>query len=840
MKEILYIMLPVLLCGCSAGSFVLDESNIAQVVDSLSLDEKIRLVTGTCTDPANPPYPAPGTEKSGQKYLMDGVNTSSAAKKVQGSAGESFAVPRLGIPSVVYADGPAGLRIDPVRQDNPGKGYWCTAFPSATLIAASWDTGLAHRVGEAIGNEVLEYGADIILGPAMNIKRNPLTGRNFEYYSEDPLLSGEMAAAVINGIQSNGVGTSLKHYAVNNQETYRNGINAIVSERALREIYLRGFEIAVRKAQPWTVMSSYNKINGEYASESAMLLTGILRDEWGFKGYVVTDWWGADDPVAQMKAGNDMLMPGTPAQIEILRKAVEDGELDEAIIDRNVARILGVTVKTPAFRGYRHSDRPDLESHAAVAREAAAEGMVLLENNGALPLEKPCRLALFGNFSYDTQAGGSGSGYVHRKYRVNIDEGLADAGFVTDSLLTRMYTSHIAAEKAKLPPENFWSIPIAPEMTVEDDIILKAAKTDDAAIFTIGRMSGEGGDRSSGKGDYLLSDAEMSLLSRVCDAFHAEGKKVTVVVNAGDAIEFTGWNRMPDAILMAWLPGQEAGHAVADVLTGKVNPSGRLPMTFAARYTDIPSSRNFGVSPGETNAVRYEEDLMVGYRYFTTSGVQPVYGFGYGLSYTDFGYSDLHVCIADGAAGDAAAGTTGATDSGAEAGTAVATEAGSGTDAGNDMKTDAGTAMATETDSGTDAGNDVKTDAGTAMATETDSGTDAGDNAETDAGTDAEAEITDILLTVKVKVTNTGRRAGKEVVQVYVNKPAISGGRPARELCAFAKTGLLAPGESAEMTLAVGEDDLRQWDEAKHRWVIPAGKYTFTSGNLSAEFILQP
>ena len=367
---------------------------------------------------------------------------------------------------------------------------------------------------------------------------------------------------------------------------------------------------------------------------------------------------------------------------------------------------------------------------------------------------------------------------------------------------------------------------------------MKAAKTDDAAIFTIGRMSGEGGDRSSGKGDYLLSDAEMSLLSRVCDAFHAEGKKVTVVVNAGDAIEFTGWNRMPDAILMAWLPGQEAGHAVADVLTGKVNPSGRLPMTFAARYTDIPSSRNFGVSPGETNAVRYEEDIMVGYRYFTTSGVQPVYGFGYGLSYTDFGYSDLQVSVADRAAGDAAAGTTGATDSGADSGT------------------DAGTAVATETDSGTDyeaesgtdawnnAGNDVKTDAWTAMATETDSGTDVQNIAVTDARNNAEndegAEIADILLTVKVKVTNTGRRAGKEVVQVYVSKPAISGGRPVRELCAFAKTGLLAPGESAEMTLAVGEDDLRQWDEAKHRWVIPAGKYTFTSGNLSAEFILQP
>ena len=299
-----------LLAACSSGTPSLKKHNIDKVIDAMTVDEKVRMLVGTCTDPANPPYPAPGTEKKEQEYVEDGINTSSSAKKVLGSAGESYPVARLGVPSIVYADGPAGLRIDPVRADEPDKDYRCTAFPSATLLAATWDTDIVRSVGEAIGEEVLEHGVDIILGPGMNIKRNPLTGRNFEYYSEDPLLTGKMAAAMVGGIQSNGVGTSVKHYAANNQETYRNGINVIVSDRALRELYLRGFEIVVKEAAPWTVMSSYNKINGVYASEDSWLLDDVLRGEWGFDGYVVTDWWGADDPVRQMEARNNLLMPG--------------------------------------------------------------------------------------------------------------------------------------------------------------------------------------------------------------------------------------------------------------------------------------------------------------------------------------------------------------------------------------------------------------------------------------------------------------------------------------------------------------------------------------------------
>lgn len=610
-------------------------------VNSLTLEEKVRLLVGTCTDPANPPYPAPGTMSSRGYWQGDSVSTYRAKNRVQGSAGESFSIDDHGIPSLVYADGPAGLRIDPTRESEPGKEFYCTAFPSATVLASSWNRALAEETGKAIGNEVREYGVDILLAPGMNIKRNPLTGRNFEYYSEDPLLSGEMAAAVTSGIQSQGVGACIKHFAVNNQETYRNGINVIVDEQTLREIYLRGFEIAVKKSSPWTIMSSYNKVNGEYASESSRLLRDILRDEWGFRGFVMTDWWGADDPVAQMKAGNNLLMPGTPYQIEEIIKAVESGILDEDIIDRNLKEVLAIASMTPSFKGYRYSNSPDLESHAMIFRNAATEGMVLLKNSNMLPLPESSRLALFGNFSYDTQAGGSGSGYVHRKYKINIAEGLKAAGYGICEDLAKRYSEHIRAAKALLPPENFWTIPIAAEMEVTEADFVKAAEEADMAVFTLGRMSGEGSDRHNGKGDYLLSDQETAMMKGICRAFHDRGKKVVVILNMGDAIEFTGWDHLPDAILMAWLPGQEAGNAIADIISGKVNPSGRLPMTMAARYDDIPSSRNFGVSPGETNTVRYEEGMMVGYRYFTTAGVKPAYPFGYGLSYTSFEYSDL-------------------------------------------------------------------------------------------------------------------------------------------------------------------------------------------------------
>ena len=332
---------------------------VSEIIDAMTLKEKALLVRGTGSAiPANffeniseddNPFISYFEDKKGEDPEYDAM-VERIRKFAPGAAGRTAEIPRLGITTMVLADGPAGLRIDPEREGEDDK-YFCTAFPIATLLASTWDTELIQKVGAAMGNECLEYGVDTILGPGMNLHRNPLCGRNFEYFSEDPFISGKMAASIIRGVQSKGVGTSIKHFAVNNQETNRNSVDTIVSERALRELYLEGFRIAVEEARPWTVMSSYNKINGSYASESHDLLIKVLRDDWGFKGYVMTDWSGGTDEVAQMKAGNDMLMPGKIDQSKVIEKAVKEGRLDEKILDKNVERILNIILKTPPLQG---------------------------------------------------------------------------------------------------------------------------------------------------------------------------------------------------------------------------------------------------------------------------------------------------------------------------------------------------------------------------------------------------------------------------------------------------------------------------------------------------------
>jgi beta-glucosidase len=624
----------------------LGKSPTRDVIAAMTREEKVNLVVGMgMRRPGAPPadrQPAVGDTRAG----------------VPGAAGTTFAIPRLGIPSLVLADGPAGLRIQPVRGGDSSRTYYCTAFPIETLLASSWDVDNVERVGGAMGNEVKEYGVDILLAPAFDIHRNPLGGRNFEYYSEDPLVSGRMAAAMVKGVQSQGVGTSEKHFVANDHEWNRNVIDVKVSQRALREIYLRAFEIAVREGRPWTVMSSYNKVNGAYTSESAPLLTGVLRDDWAFDGLVMTDWFGGRDAVAQMKAGNDLLMPGSPTQRETLLAALEKGELKEDVLDRNVARILELVQRTPAFRGSAHSDAPDLKAHAQVAREAAAEGMVLLRNEaGALPLKSSARIALFGVASYATITGGTGSGDVNKAYSVSLLDGLKGAGLVVDGALAQGYAGYIAEQEKNRPPvaRPFVPRPLVPERAVPTDEIARLSRETDVALVTIGRRAGEGRDRP--REDFDLTAVEKTQLQDVAAAFHAQKKKLVVVLNVGGVIETASWRELPDAILLAWQPGQEAGNAMADVLTGRTPPSGKLADTFPMKWEDVPSSANFPgkvLEPGDPNAsgpfrgdraaeVAYDDDIWVGYRHFATKGVKTAYPFGFGLSYTSFRYSALRL-----------------------------------------------------------------------------------------------------------------------------------------------------------------------------------------------------
>ena len=683
----------------------------------------------------------------------------SVKNKVPGAAGGTFALERFGIPSVIVADGPAGLRINATRE-NDSKTYYATAFPVGTSLASTWNTDLIKQVGKAMGNEVKEYGVDVLLAPALNIHRNPLCGRNFEYYSEDPLISGKIAAAYVNGIQENGVGTSIKHFAANNQETNRLTIDEQISERAMREIYLKNFEIAVKESQPWTVMSSYNKINGVYTSASKDLLTTILRDEWGYKGLVMTDWFGgfegfeaimkkqSSDVVAQMNAGNDLLMPGLSIQKKELVDALNSGKLSQEVANKNVKRILELAFKSPVFTDYKYSNQPNLIQNSQVARNAASEGMVLLKNdNNALPFSsKNEMVSVFGVTSYDFITGGTGSGSVNNKHTVSLLEGLNNAGFKIDQELANLYVpfaeKEALAEKERRKSQGILALPQRlPEMEMTEDFIKKQAENSAIAFLTLGRNSGEGGDRVVDN-DFNLGKDEIALIDKVSKAFHEKGKKVVVILNIGGVIETASWKDKVDAILLAWQPGQEGGNSVADVLAGKVNPSGKLTMTFPMKYEDTPSAKNWLGTPAENpKTVTYEEGIYVGYRYFNTFKVKPSYEFGFGKSYTDFSYSDLKLSSAT---------------------------------FKNNLK-------------------------------------------------------------VTVKITNTGKVSGKEIVELYLSAPQKLVDKPNAELKAFAKTKELKPGESQIVTMELKPEDLASFVTAQSSWIAEAGTYKISIGASSLD-----
>ena len=636
----------------------LGKDPIEKVIGAMTIEEKAHFLIGTGMAGASGNDAVVGETKS----------------LVPGAAGTTYPIARLGIPAVVLADGPAGLRISPTREGDENT-YYCTGFPVGTVMACTWNTDLVEQVGKAMGNEVLEYGADVLLAPALNIQRNPLNGRNFEYYSEDPIVSGKIAAAMVRGVQSNGVGTSVKHFVANNQETNRTGNDSRVSPRAMRELYLKSFEIAVKESHPWTVMSSYNFVNGIYTSERKDLLTDILRDEWGFKGLVMTDWFGGTDAVAQIEAGNDLLEPGRPEQYEALVAGMKSGQLAMEDVDLCVGRIMELVLRSPRFKGYEYSNKPDLKAHAEITRQSAAEGMILLENkNNTLPLESSIKkVAAFGITSYDMIAGGTGSGDVHKAYTVSLIEGLTSAGYKLSKSITKEYETYLAEEAKKQAEDQGQLSAFMPkvrpdEFVPSEDMLAKAVKANDVAIITIGRISGEFLDRKLDR-DFNLSENEIGLISAVSKAFQDAGKKAVVILNIGGVIETASWKDIPDAVLLAGQAGQEGGNTIADALTGKVNPSGKLTATYPIAFEDHWSSENFPSTPEEQkldmagfmSAERkvsdkrrnvdytvYAEDIYVGYRYFEKYEVPVSYPFGYGQSYTTFDYSGAKLSESNG------------------------------------------------------------------------------------------------------------------------------------------------------------------------------------------------
>ena len=703
----------------------------SKIINAMTVQEKARLIMGLGMN-------VPGFSDDKQP-----PDTIKAYNPVDGSAGVTYAIPRLGIPAIVLADGPAGLRIKSIRKDDKAT-YYCTAFPIGTLLASTWDEATIRKVGRAIGNEVKEYGADVLLAPALNIHRNPLGGRNFEYYSEDPLVSGKSAAAYINGVQENGVGTSIKHFAANNHESNRMKINVEVDQRALREIYLRGFEIATAASKPWTLMSSYNKINGTYTSQNYDLITTILQKEWNYKGLVMTDWFAGDDGAAQMNAGNHMIMPGTKMQYNQILDAIKNGNLKMSMLDANVDKVLDLILRSPTFNHYKYSNKPDLAANAIVAKDAAADGFVLLKNeHNTLPVKSGAvKVALFGNSAYHTITGGTGSGDVHKAYGISIADGLGKSYILNKDLL-QQYNTYLddADKKMKKPAMEFMPKELPAEKSITITEAVAFANNSDVAILTIGRTSGEFVDRKLDN-DFYLTQTEKANLKMISDAFHAKNKSLIVLLNIGGIIEMKSWQDMADAILLVWQPGQEAGNAVKDVINGVVNPSGKLATTFPVDYTDAASAKGFPGTPSEMpTVIKYTEGIYVGYRYYEKNRIPVLYPFGYGLSYTDFSYSNVKLS------------------------------------------------------------SDVFTND----------------------------------LTVTADITNTGKTAGKEVVEMYLSTPAEKLDKPVKELKGFAKTVLLQPGKKQTVIFMISKRDLASFDEAQSAWVAEKGTYKIQIGSSSAD-----
>lgn len=633
------------------------------------------------------------------------------------------AIERLGIPSIMMSDGPHGLRKQAGDTDHLGlnKSVPATCFPTAAGLACSWDRELLEKVGKALGEECQVEGVSILLGPGVNIKRSPLCGRNFEYYSEDPYLSSEMATSYIKGVQSQGVGTSLKHFAVNNQEHRRLSVDARVDERTLREIYLASFEGAVKNAQPWTVMCAYNRVNGEYCAENKYLLTDILKEEWKHEGFVVSDWGAVNERVEGLKAGLELEMPTSYGSGDKkIVEAVKSGELDEEVLDRAVERLLNIIFK--AIDNKKEKASYDQNAHHKLAREVARECMVLLKNeDGILPLKGEGTIGIIGEFARNPRYQGGGSSHVNPSRLDNVyDEIRKIVGEKTEILY---------AEGYKLDSDG-----------IDEGLINEAKKVagkSDTAIVFAGlpeRYESEGYDREH----LRLPENHIRLIEAVAEV----QKNTVVVLSNGSPVEMSWLDRVK-GVLEAYLGGQAAGGAVADILFGKANPCGKLAETFPCKLSDNPSYLNF---PGEGDKVEYREGLFVGYRYYDKKEIEPLFPFGYGLSYTSFDYRDLTL----------------------------------------DKK-----------------------------------------------------EINDNdTVKVRVRVKNTGRVAGKEIIQLYVRDVESSVIRPEKELKGFAKVEL-QPGEEKDITFTLDKRAFAYYDEEMRDWLVESGQFEILIGRSSRDIVLK-
>jgi beta-glucosidase len=524
-------------------------------------------------------------------------------------------VERLGIPEMTVTDGPHGVRRAEDLHTFITTSMPATCFPTATCMASTWDVDLIHKLGQALAEECIALNVDVILGPGVNMKRTPLCGRNFEYYSEDPYLAGEMAVSFINGVQNKGVGTSLKHFAANNQEFQRMTINAEIDERSLREIYLPAFEAAVKKAKPWTVMCSYNKLNGTYAAENHRLLTEILKEEWGFEGLVVSDWGAVHDRVEALQAGLDLEMPGPrERRVKAVIDAVQSGELDESMLDEAVRRILEIVFKaTETVKGGSF----DMVKHHALARRVAGEGMILLKNNGILPLKEQKHIAVIGRSVKEAYYQGGGSSHINPTQLDNPYEELQ-----------KMAGDAVLSYAEGYPDDESF------DQALIDEACTNARSADVALLYLSlpATKESEGYDRP----DLDLTSHQIALINAVT----AVQSNTIVILNNGAPVVMSEWIDGIAAVLEAWMMGQAGGGAIADVLYGKVNPSGKLAETYPLKLIDTPAYINY---PGEDGAVRYGEGIFMGYRYYDTKEIPTLFPFGYGMSYTTFDYQNPKV-----------------------------------------------------------------------------------------------------------------------------------------------------------------------------------------------------